>query len=379
MRNAPAPGVDMADHRSRETIKSSRLFHFSRKNLRRIAVLLVMLMPLVGLAQAQIYTLYISIEELSFTIYTDGVVHVSIKLYVNETYPAFSFRIIGSPAVNLLVTDASGTPLNFDLEDSNLTVYTLGVSEVYVEYDTMNLTHKEGIVWSFAVDSPVRFRVILPWNATVVDLSDAPLTVATLQDDRIMLEMPEGLQNVSYVIPPGVADLRYEALTAIAKAQEAILKAKSEGRIEGLEDAERLLTEARDSYEREDYLEAKQMALEAYDAAEKAKQPLTQMFTSYATWIVGVGVLTVVAAAVVLRIRRRRIERIFRRHPWLDEDEKNVLKILWIKGGAAFESDIRESLGLPKTTVWRIVKKLESEGLVEIEKVQGRNYVRLRA
>ncbi|MCD6444461.1 winged helix-turn-helix transcriptional regulator [Candidatus Bathyarchaeota archaeon] len=349
------------------------------KNLRYALTLLAALTASVALAQTQISTLYISIRELTFTVYPDGVVHVTIKLYVNETYPAFSIRVIGAPAMDLLVTDSSGAPLNFDLDDGNLTVYSLGASEVYVEYETLNLTYKEGVLWSFAANSSVSFYVILPWNATVVGLSDAPLSVSTLQDGRIMLEMPEGPQNVSYIIPPSVTDLRYEALTAISKAQEAILKAKSEGRLEGLEDAEKLLMKAKDFYEQGDYLEAKQRALEAYDTAGKAKQPLTQTLASYAIWILGIAGFIGMITAVVLRHRRKRIERVFREHPWLDEDEKNVLKVLWIKGGAAFESDIRESLGLPKTTVWRIVKKLESEGLVEIEKVQGRNYVRLRA
>jgi len=89
--------------------------------------------------------------------------------------------------------------------------------------------------------------------------------------------------------------------------------------------------------------------------------------------------LAVLAVAVFLffRFRRGGLARLLRENPWLDEDEKNVLKVVWVKGGGAFESDIREALDLPKTTVWRIIKKLEENGLVKVEKIRGENYVKL--
>jgi uncharacterized membrane protein len=55
-----------------------------------------------------------------------------------------------------------------------------------------------------------------------------------------------------------------------------------------------------------------------------------------------------------------------------------VLQFLAEKEGAAFESEIRGKFLLPKTTIWRLVKRLEREELVEIRKAGGQNLIKLR-
>jgi uncharacterized membrane protein len=49
------------------------------------------------------------------------------------------------------------------------------------------------------------------------------------------------------------------------------------------------------------------------------------------------------------------------------------------KDGAAFESELRNKFLLPKTTIWRLVKRLEREGLIEIRKAGGQNLIKLRS
>ena len=43
-----------------------------------------------------------------------------------------------------------------------------------------------------------------------------------------------------------------------------------------------------------------------------------------------------------------------------------------------YESELRKKFLLPRTTTWRAVKRLEREGIVEIEKVDQQNLIRLR-
>ncbi|MEM1570268.1 MAG: winged helix-turn-helix transcriptional regulator [Candidatus Bathyarchaeia archaeon] len=318
------------------------------------------------------------VDSMNFTVYFDGVVDVKVKLSVNETSLFFTVGLPGSPFSNMFVYDSSGVPLDFDVEGGNVTVYSFGESLVYVEYETLNLTYKEGVLWTFKVESPVVFYVILPYNASITGFSDIPLEVTLLKDGRILLKMPKGLQYVSYVIPPGVAEFRLKALNAISKARIAIADAKAEGRTEGLADAERLLAEAEGLFNAGDYRGAEAMANQAYESALNSKKPLIGVILDYMPYIVVATVLAVAVATVLfLRLRRGGVARLFRENPWLDEDEKNVLKVIWIKGGGAFESDIRDALDLPKTTVWRIIKKLEENGLVKVEKIRGENYVKL--
>ncbi|MBS7618790.1 winged helix-turn-helix transcriptional regulator [Candidatus Bathyarchaeota archaeon] len=316
------------------------------------------------------------VDSMNFTVYFDGVVDVKVKLSVNETYLFFTVSLPGSPFANIMVYDSSNTPLDFNVEDSDVTVYSFGESLVYIDYETFNLTYKEGVLWTFKAKAPVDFYVVLPYNASITGFSDIPLEVTLLKDGRILVKMPEGLQYVSYVIPPGIAEFKLKALNAISKARGAIADAKAEGRTEGLEEAENLLVEAESLLDGGDYRGAEDRANQAYELALNARKPLIGVVLDYMPYIVVIIVLAV-AIILFLRFRRGGVARLFRENPWLDEDEKNVLKVVWVKGGGAFESDIREALDLPKTTVWRIIKKLEEDGLVKVEKIRGENYVKL--
>jgi uncharacterized membrane protein len=64
--------------------------------------------------------------------------------------------------------------------------------------------------------------------------------------------------------------------------------------------------------------------------------------------------------------------------PHLRPEDQQVLKFLAEKEGAAFESEIRSEFQIPKTTIWRLVKRLEREELVEIRKAGGQNLIKLR-
>ena len=74
----------------------------------------------------------------------------------------------------------------------------------------------------------------------------------------------------------------------------------------------------------------------------------------------------------------RIVIRIFEEKPHLRQEDKDVLQFLAEKEGAAFESEVRSRFQLPKTTVWRLVKRLEREELVEIRKAGGQNLIKLR-
>lgn len=74
----------------------------------------------------------------------------------------------------------------------------------------------------------------------------------------------------------------------------------------------------------------------------------------------------------------RIVARIIEEKPHLRPEDRDVLGFLAEKEGAAFESEVRTRFSLPKTTVWRLVKRLEREELVEIRKAGGQNLIKLR-
>jgi len=72
------------------------------------------------------------------------------------------------------------------------------------------------------------------------------------------------------------------------------------------------------------------------------------------------------------------VGKILEEKPHLRPEDRQVLNFLVEKEGAAFESEIRSKFQLPKTTIWRLVKRLEREELVEIRKAGGQNLIKLR-
>ncbi|HXV45391.1 MAG TPA: hypothetical protein VD736_01830 [Nitrososphaera sp.] len=74
----------------------------------------------------------------------------------------------------------------------------------------------------------------------------------------------------------------------------------------------------------------------------------------------------------------RIVSKVLEERPHLRPEDQEVLKFLAEKEGAAFESEIRTKFQLPKTTIWRLVKRLEREELVEIRKAGGQNLIKLK-
>mgnify|MGYP003874489509 CR=1 FL=1 len=130
------------------------------------------------------------------------------------------------------------------------------------------------------------------------------------------------------------------------------------------------------------YFEPLPVLLEAYDSGlrlvfnssyialeyfvyEEEKSP-----PSSALWL---AVIAVAAALAFVYAWRRRP-----RGPHLTEEEEAILDFLRSRGGWAYQTEIKEFLGLPTTTVWRRVKRLEELGLVSVEKTPRGNKVKIK-
>jgi uncharacterized membrane protein len=78
----------------------------------------------------------------------------------------------------------------------------------------------------------------------------------------------------------------------------------------------------------------------------------------------------VTLSQVILKMKSER--------PYLRNEDKNLLDFLGEKQGSAFESEIRNKFILPRTSLWRLIKRLEREELVEVRKIGGQNLIKLR-
>ncbi|MEM2212795.1 MAG: hypothetical protein QXK12_08545 [Candidatus Nezhaarchaeales archaeon] len=91
---------------------------------------------------------------------------------------------------------------------------------------------------------------------------------------------------------------------------------------------------------------------------------------------VAVGTLIIVVTGVTMSIaliKRRR------RRPALMMEEEAIIRFLKERGGRALEVELREAFPhIPRTSMWRLVRRLEKMGRVKVRKVGLQNVVELK-
>ncbi len=260
-----------------------------------------------------------TVSSLVLVVYSDGYVKVEYELLPEEYSTQIELPLLGDHYENVIVEDEDGNPLDFRLENGTLFIYQGNAELVRVSYYTPDLTSKSGIVWTVNVSTEVPFDVVLPNDTIIVDLSDIPLQI-----NGTAITMPPGNQSVSYII----------------------------------EDHQSFPSE--ESYENSDL------------------RPL---------YALGGAVLVALGVFVWWRSRRQNgedeedganvIERALESDE-LREEEKLALKYLLEHGGRASQAEIRDALGIPKTTAWRMFRRLEERGLVRIIRGRKENWVEIR-
>ena len=260
------------------------------------------------------------VESIDLTVYRDGLVHVTQTLIVDELAPEITLALLSSSIENMIVLDENQLALDYEIDGESLTVFTLGAESISVEYDTIALTRKEAEVWTLVAANPYTFTVFLPQNSTVIYLNNMP-TAIDASSTGIKLSLYPGQWEISYVLPllpdDGTDDNRTD-----------------------------------DSPIPIDYL------------------------------IAAIVALVAVVISVILIVRRRRgpnVEKIVNAHPQLKKEDKDVIVFLAEKGGKAFEAEIRVRFpDMPRTSLWRLVRRLERLEIVEVKKIGLENQVQLK-
>ncbi|MCX6649912.1 MAG: hypothetical protein NTV61_11095 [Candidatus Bathyarchaeota archaeon] len=346
-------------------------------------LLLVVLIPasMMQLALSADYTP----SSLTTIVYSDGVVGVEYHVEAAPTAVRVSLPLFGSTYTDLLVVNQDGLPLVTTQAGSTITVDSLGASRLTITYSTQELTSKLGTLWTLNVTSPVNLDVLLPSGATIVSISQIPLRVETFSEHP-SVTLPPGVDSVSYVV--SAVGTNQRAQSAIQAAEAAITTAKASGL--DTTAAEALLTQAKTAYNAGEYLKAEQLATQAKSSAQSAsKTP-----TDNTPLIVGGAVVVVAAVAGILLYRRRRVEAptpqppakkseegpvdleaVFQKHPDLRVDDKEVIRFLSEHGGEAFANEIRDRFDIPRTSAWRMIRRLITTGIVEERKIGGQSLI----
>ena len=280
---------------------------------------------------------FASSRTLDFTIYPDGSTHVFYELDVDTLELEVPVDLFGKMIENITIVDEDGFLLSSEIDQNLAVIETFGASQISIDYDTQDLVSKAGKIWTFYVDVPEPYSVITPKNSVIIEMSNFP-TSMQVENDQSHLVFPPGQTTISYYI------------STLASAQPT--QQTSE---DGVVDNQLIL-------------------------------------------YVG-GIASIVIAAVIVIAKRKSKaakqalikkdeqpkpqsldpESIFKVKQDLREDDKEIINFLSANGGRAYESELRKKFLQPRTTMWRAVKRLERQGIVEVEEKDLQNLVKLKS
>ncbi len=105
-------------------------------------------------------------------------------------------------------------------------------------------------------------------------------------------------------------------------------------------------------------------------------------------WIGAAAIVVAVAAGAFFLTWRSRgmvveapakfdLDRLFEEHPHLRVDDKEVLRFIAESGGEIFAAELRERFNVPRTSLWRMIRRLEREEVVDVSSVGGQSLVKI--
>jgi hypothetical protein len=71
------------------------------------------------------------------------------------------------------------------------------------------------------------------------------------------------------------------------------------------------------------------------------------------------------------------LDLIFEENRFLRLDDKEVIRFIHESGGGVFASELRERFRLPKSSAWRMIRRLEREEIIETRKVGRETFIQI--
>ena len=287
---------------------------------------------IIAAALIPIQSSFSSPRDLDLIIYPDGSTHISAEIDIDPFLTDYELNLFGSTIDNLVVVGDNEFLLDTDIIHDSVLIQTFGSSIISIEYDIHDLVSKQGKLWTFSLDSPSNFTLLLPKNSAIVGMTNLPINMEIINDQN-KLTLPSGKTEIDYLFSNTISN----------------------------------------------------------------PIPDTETETNYFSYAIigGVIVIVLIGAVIIIRTKQKNlkpvshnsiieknnildIETIFKLKPDLREDDKELVKFIFNNGGEVLESDLRKKFLQPRTTMWRAVKRLEREGVIEIEKKDLQNLVKLR-
>jgi uncharacterized membrane protein len=288
-----------------------------------IMIALLSLLFISQLAHSALATDPIISETLTLTVYLDGYTLVNHELEINQTYPSINITLLGETLDQIIIHDAKNLPLTYTIAKSEAFIHSLGASQIQISYFTPDLTSKKGKYWTLNVEASINTTIKLPEDVSIISLNNVPE----------LIESVDG--QVAIVMPPGIIEIVY--------VSEHFFYSQSQG------------------------LELWQLLVIA--------SLLVVASIAFAIWFLR---RRKTLSKPRVRVEEVDVIKLLKKEKYLRQEEVQVIHFLAEKNGTAFEAELYEKLNLPRTTTWRLLKRLEKMEIVDIKKSRRQNIISIR-
>ena len=318
-----------------------------------------------------IQTSFSSTRILDLTLYSDGSAHISAHLDVDPLEPDFEVNLFGPSVDNFVAVGENGFYLSSEIVGDKVTIDTFGSSSIAIDYDIHDLISKEGRVWTFSLDSPTDYSLLMPPNSILVGMNALPSNME-LENDQTKLELSSGLSEINYIFDTTTPPTTTPPTTTPPTTTPPTTTPPT----------------------------TTPPTTTPPTTTPPTTTPEDPIVDTSTLSLIGAPIAAAVAGAIIM-IKRKQTksstilqtkitskstsksdsldtETIFSLRPEMREDDKEIIKFISESGGQALESDLRKKFLQPRTTMWRAVKRLERQGVVEISKKDLQNLVKLK-
>ena len=265
----------------------------------------------------------ITSEALTFTVYLDGYVLVNHELEINQTFPSINATLLGETRDEIIIVDEQNLPVDYAISDSKALIDSLGASQIKISYFTPDLTSKTGKYWTLNTEVSTNTTVKLPEDSSIISLNNVPELIES-SNGQVTLVMPPGTIEISYISEHGLYN--------------------------------------------------QSQAIETWQLIAIASFPAIAS-VAFAIWFLRRKKTPLQPKEHVDEVD---VDKLFEKEKYLRPEEVQVIRFLAEKHGTAFEAELYEKLNLPRTTTWRLLKRLEKMEIVNIRKSRRQNIVSVR-
>lgn len=283
-------------------------------------------------------TSFSSTRTLELIIYSDGSTHVYSQIDVDPLDPDFELNLFGKSIDNFVATGDAGFLLSEEIIEDKAIIDTFGSSSIIIDYNIDDLVSKEGRVWTFSFDSPSDYTLLMPKNSVIVGMSGLPNNMELI-DEQTKLGLTAGLSEINYIFTP--INPTHKPTISSELSFNYVNAAIIGGSIIAALISIVLMLKRKQSKSLPSIIQTE----------STKKQTETKSIDT---------------------------ETIFNFRPEMREDDKEIVKFISDKGGQVLESELRKKFLQPRTTMWRAVKRLERLGVIEIDKKDLQNLVKLK-